>query len=117
MFATQPSSHITQNQVPFLLALALVLCGTNSQADSPISEQTNLTLILRQLDTIDRITHSSAALPTEDNARYSFDYPRLTAEIELIRQGIKAYQSPTRTQPRTPAELTGNYSRPADPQL
>lgn len=113
---TSQPSLIKKNQVPLALALILTICSTTTQADAPISEKTNLTLILRQLDTIDRITRSSAALPTEDNARYSFDYPRLTAEIELIRQGIKAFQSPTRAQPRTPPELTGNYSRPADPQ-
>ena len=31
----------------------------------------------------------------EDGARYAFDYSRFTAEIELIREGIKAQRSPT----------------------
>ncbi|WP_095101695.1 RAQPRD family integrative conjugative element protein [Pseudomonas sp. Irchel 3A5] len=95
------------------LMLALLFCFSNTQANSPISEQTNLSLILRQLNTIDRITRSSESLPVEDGSRYTFDYPRLSAEIELIRQGIKAYQSPTRAQPRHPPELTGHYLREA----
>ncbi|MDG6398411.1 RAQPRD family integrative conjugative element protein [Pseudomonas quasicaspiana] len=101
-----------QHHTPtFILALTLLFCGSSTQANSPTSEQTNLNLILRQLDTIDRITRSSESLPAKDGSRYTFDYPRLSAEIELIRQGIKAYQSPARAQPRHPPELTGNYLR------
>ncbi|MCD5976770.1 integrative conjugative element protein, RAQPRD family [Pseudomonas quasicaspiana] len=106
-------SQTNQYQPQFLLALTIFLCGTGSQASPAISEQTNLNLILRQLDTIDRITRSSESLPPEDGSRYTFDYPRLSAEIELIRQGIKAYQSPARAQPRHPPELTGHYLREA----
>jgi RAQPRD family integrative conjugative element protein len=102
-----------QQLTPFILALALFLCALNTHADSSVTEQTNLNLILRQLDTIDRITRSSESLPVEDGSRYTFDYPRLSAEIELIRQGIKAYQSPARAQPRHPPELTGHYLREA----
>ncbi len=104
-------ASISQHLAP--LMLALLFCGTKAQASPPISEQTNLNLILRQLDTIDRITRSSESLPAEDGSRYTFDYPRLRAEIELIRQGIKAYQSPARAQPRHPPELTGHYLREA----
>ncbi|MCV4286446.1 RAQPRD family integrative conjugative element protein [Pseudomonas capsici] len=93
----------------------MLLCGINTQADSPTSEATNLHLILRQLDTIERIARTSQALPPPEDARYSFDYPRFIAEIELIRQGIKAYQTPTRAQPRTPPELTGHYTRLQSP--
>ncbi|WP_349970769.1 RAQPRD family integrative conjugative element protein [Pseudomonas caspiana] len=102
-----------QHRTPFILALALFLCALNTLADSSVTEQTNLNLILRQLDTIDRITRSSESLPAEDGSRYTVDYPRLTEEIELIRQGIKAYQSPARAQPRQPPELTGHYLREA----
>ncbi|MCD5986485.1 hypothetical protein KDX30_01090 [Pseudomonas sp. CDFA 553] len=105
-------ASISQHLAPFMLAFLFSV--SNTQADSQISEQTNLNLILRQLDTIDRITRSSESLPAEDGSRYTFDYPRLSAEIELIRQGIKAYQSPARAQPRHPAELTGHYLREAE---
>jgi RAQPRD family integrative conjugative element protein len=104
---------LNQRPTPFILALAILLCASSAQANPLISEQTNLNLILRQLDTIDRITRSSESIPPEDGSRYTFDYPRLSAEIELIRQGIKAYQSPSRAQPRHPPELTGHYLREA----
>jgi RAQPRD family integrative conjugative element protein len=95
MPGTRTRSFLRQNIVPLALASLLVICGTNTQAGSPVTEQTSLELILRQLDTIDRISRSSAALPIEDGARYTFDYSRFTAEIELIREGIKAQRSPT----------------------
>ncbi len=103
------------HKLPITLSVVLLLCGINTQADSPASEATNLHLILRQLDTIERIARTSQALPPPEDARYSFDYPRFIAEIELIRQGIKAYQTPTRAQPRTPPELTGHYTRLQSP--
>ncbi|WP_349970777.1 RAQPRD family integrative conjugative element protein [Pseudomonas caspiana] len=106
------SAWIEQYRARFFLVLALLVWGANIHANTSIEEATNLNLILRQLDSIDRITRSSESLPTEDG-RYTFDYPRLSAEIELIRQGIKAYQSPARAQPRHPTELTGHYLREA----
>lgn len=105
------TSRTHQHLVPFLLALTLFLCGFNTRADSPASEATNLELIVRQLDAIDRLVRTSETLPTADNARYFFDYSRLTAEVELIRQGIKAYQTPSRAHPRMPPDLTGHYTR------
>lgn len=116
MPAPRTHSFLRENIVPLALASLLIICGTNTQAGSAVTEQTSLELILRQLDAIDRIARSSAALPIEDGARYAFDYPRFTAEIELIRDGIKAYQSPARAQPRHPPELTGHYLRQADRQ-
>jgi len=106
----RPNHH----QAPVVLALALLLCGANIHANGLVTEQTNLNLILRQLDAIDRLARSSQALPAEDGVRYTFDYPRFNAEIDLIRQGIKTYQAPARAQPRHPPELTGHYLREAD---
>lgn len=107
------SAWIEQYRARFFLVLALLVWGANIHANTSIEEATNLNLILRQLDSIDRITRFSESLPTEDGSRDTFDYPRLSAEIELIRQGIKAYQSPARAQPRQPPELTGHYLREA----
>lgn len=109
--AFKNTSTISQSWVPIILATTLLLCGLNTQADSPASESTNLELILRQLNAIERIALTSQALPVQDEARYTFDYPRLIAEIDLIRQGIKTYQTPIRAQPRLPPELTGHYTR------
>jgi RAQPRD family integrative conjugative element protein len=111
MRLTQPIQPKNQHVLPFAMALVLILCCINTQADSPVSESTNLELILRQLDAIDRIARASEALPVQDGARYFFDYPRFAAEIELMRQGIKAYQTPIRAQPRQAPELTGHYLR------
>lgn len=107
---SKPSSK-NQHLLPFTLALVLVLCGFNTQANSSASESTNLELILRQLDAIDRIARASEALPVQDGARYYFDYARLASEVELMRQGIRAYQTPIRAQPRQAPELTGHYLR------
>lgn len=109
--ALKNTSTSNPSWVPIALATTLLLCGLNTQADSPASESTNLELILRQLNAIERVALSSQAQPIQDEARYAFDYPRLIAEIDLIRQGIKAYQTPIRAQPRLPPELTGHYTR------
>lgn len=114
MPAPKLRSFALTHRVPLALALALSLCLVETQASPPPSEQTSLELILRQLDTIDRIAQSSEALPTEDGARYFFDYSRLANDLNLIRQGIKAYQTPSRAQPRQPPELTGHYTRQGD---
>ncbi len=74
------------------------------------SEHNNLALILRQLDAIERLAESTAQLPAADGARYFFDYPRLKADLDRVRQGIRGYLVPSRAQPRDPAELTGHYS-------
>ncbi len=82
-------------------------------------EQDQFSLILQQLDTIERLaTRSKAASTAEPNDRYRFDYPRLTEDIQRIRQGVKGYLSPTRAQPRDPGDLVGDYrldTPPAEP--
>lgn len=90
--------------LPF--GIALIAYGTQAA-----TSELGLDLLLRQLDTLDRIANTSKALPAEDGARYYFDFERLSADIDVIRQGIKAHQSPPRAQPRKPAELTGHYTR------
>lgn len=97
--ALKNPSITNRNWLLIALATTLLLCGRNTQADSPASESTNLKLILRQLNAIERVALTSQARPVQDEARYTFDYPRLIAEIDLIRQGIKAYQTPIRAQP------------------
>ncbi|MBF8745008.1 MAG: hypothetical protein E2581_19445 [Pseudomonas sp.] len=44
-----------------------------------------------------------------DGARYRFDYPRFSADLERIREGIHNYLSPSRAQPADLVELTGQY--------
>ncbi|MBX8544111.1 RAQPRD family integrative conjugative element protein [Pseudomonas cichorii] len=90
-----------------LLSLAIVH-GTSDAASA--HEQDQLSLIQRQLDTIERLTtQAEAAGRLEPNERYRFDYPRLTEDIQRIRQGVQGYLSPSRSQPRDPGELVGDY--------
>jgi RAQPRD family integrative conjugative element protein len=92
-----------------LLPLLLVTTQGVSLAVSA-EERTELSLILKQLDTVDvlarRAEASSAAGADE---RYRFDYSRLARDIERIRQGVQGYLSPSRSQPRDPGELVGDY--------
>jgi RAQPRD family integrative conjugative element protein len=91
------------------LLLSLAIVHGSSHAASA-QEQVQLSLILQQLDTIERLaTRAETASTAEPDARYRFDYPRLTQDIQRIRQGVRDYLSPFRAQPRDPAELVGDY--------
>ncbi len=76
------------------------------------SEHAHLAMLVRQLNMLDRLADQSARLPSDDDARYHFDYARLHADIARIRSGIQDYLSPPRAQPRDPAALLGNYRTP-----
>ncbi|WP_448144756.1 integrative conjugative element protein, RAQPRD family [Pseudomonas silesiensis] len=103
-----------------LLLLSLVIVHDSSYAASA-QEQVKLSLILQQLDTIERLTtRAETASTSEPDERYRFDYPRLSQDIQRIRQGVQGYLSPSRAQPRDPAELVGDYSLdtpPVEPSL
>ena len=102
----------------YLLPLVLIVVHGASLAGSD-PERGELGLILQQLDTIERLaTRAEAANASEPGERYRFDYPRLTQDIQRIRQGVQGYLSPSRAQPRDPAELVGDYrldTPPAEP--
>jgi RAQPRD family integrative conjugative element protein len=73
-------------------------------------EQDQFSLILQQLDTIERLaTRAETANTAESVERYRFDYPRLSQDIQRIRHGVQGYLSPSRAQPRDPSELVGDY--------
>ena len=74
------------------------------------SEQSNLAIMIRQLNTLEDTAQRSAQLTDEPGKRYYFDYPRLTRDIERIRLGLENYLTPSRAQPRDPVELSGSYS-------
>ncbi|WHS57685.1 RAQPRD family integrative conjugative element protein [Pseudomonas sp. G2-4] len=91
------------------LLLSLAIVHGSSYAASA-HEQDQLSLIQRQLDTIERLaTRAEAASTAEPVERYRFDYPRLSKDIQRIRQGVQGYLSPARAQPRDPGELIGDY--------
>ncbi|MBS7415805.1 RAQPRD family integrative conjugative element protein [Pseudomonas syringae] len=100
------------------LLLSLAIVNGSSYAASA-HEQDQLSLIQRQLDTIERLaTRAEAASTAEPVERYRFDYLRLSKDIQRIRQGVQGYMSPSRAQPRDATELVGDYrldALPAEP--
>ena len=91
------------------LLLSLAIVQGSSYAASA-QEQTQFSLILQQLDTIERLaTRAETASTAEYSERYRFDYSRLSQDIQRIRQGVQGYLSPSRAQPRDPAEPVGDY--------
>lgn len=97
------------------LLLSLAIVDGSSYAASG-HEQDQLSLVQQQLDTIERLAaRAKASSQSETHDRYRFDYPRLTQDIQRIRRGVKDYLSPSRAQPRDPAELVGDYRLDAPP--
>ncbi|MHC8380574.1 integrative conjugative element protein, RAQPRD family [Pseudomonas sp. LB3P14] len=93
----------------YFLLLSLIIVQGSSYAASA-HEQEQLSLVQQQLDTIERLaTRSATATTSEPDDRYRFDYPRLSRDIQRIRHGVQDYLSPSRAQPRDPAELVGDY--------
>lgn len=90
-----------------LLSLAIV---DGSSYAASAHEHDQLSLVQQQLDTIEHLaTRAEATRASEPDERYRFDYPRLTLDIQRIRQGVQNYLSPSRAQPRDPGELAGDY--------
>ncbi|POF88768.1 integrative conjugative element protein, RAQPRD family [Pseudomonas putida] len=73
-------------------------------------ERSDLGLIQRQFTAIDQLAdRAKSSSENIDGARYRFDYPMLTADLERIRQGIHKYLSPSRAQPADMDDLIGDY--------
>lgn len=79
-------------------------------AAASASEQSNLDVMIRQLNALENTARHSANIPDEPGQRYFFDYPRLAGDIARIRHGLQAYLTPSRAQPRDPVELSGQYT-------
>ncbi|HEX8595052.1 MAG TPA: RAQPRD family integrative conjugative element protein [Pseudomonas sp.] len=98
------------------LLLSLAIVDGSSYAASA-HEQDQLSLVQRQLDIIERIAmQAEATSATKHDERFRFDYPRLIRDIQRIRLGVQGYFSPSRAQPRDPAELVGDYRFDAQPR-
>lgn len=99
----------------FLLLSLAIVHGSSYAASA--HEQVQLSLIQQQLDIIQRLaTQAAAASIAEPSDRYRFDYPRLSQDIQRIRQGVQDYMSPSRAQPRDANELVGDYRLDALPE-
>ncbi|GKT26686.1 RAQPRD family integrative conjugative element protein [Acidovorax sp. SUPP3334] len=92
-----------------LFASLLPMGHPAAAADDAEIERERLTAIVRQLDLIDRLVGQSSAAAPDAPARYHFDYPRLNADLQRVRAGIRDYLTPQRAQPREPAALSGEY--------
>lgn len=90
--------------------LMLTVIAFHSDCFAAGEHEQQLSLLIRQLDTLDTLVlRASRDEAPESNTRYRFDYPRLTQDIQRIRQGVKNYLSPSRAQPRDSTELVGEY--------
>ena len=90
--------------------LMFTLIAAHSDSYAAGEQEQQLTLLIRQLDTLDTLVQRASRFEAaKSNTRYRFDYPRLTHDIQRIRQGVKGYLSPSRAQPRDPTELVGDY--------
>jgi len=93
----------------------IVLLGANT--GSPValaasgSENTNIEIMIRQLNALEDTARRSAKLTDEPGKRFYLDYQRLTDDIKRIRQALEGYLTPSRTQPRDPVEIFGTYTR------
>ena len=90
--------------------LLLTVIAFHSDCFAAGGQEQQLSLLIRQLDTLDTLVlRASRDEAPESNTRYRFDYPRLTEDIQRIRQGVQYYLSPSRAQPRDSTELVGEY--------
>ncbi|WP_338495793.1 RAQPRD family integrative conjugative element protein [Pseudomonas sp. WP18] len=100
-------------RISFLLTLLTVHGSLYAES---AQEHVRLTSIQQQVDNIERIAAQAQAANTpEPIERYRFDYPRLSHDIQRIRQGVQDYLSPSRAQPRDPGELAGDYRLDSPP--
>lgn len=101
------------HSIGLIPALLLGLCLVDQAgADDATPEHARLAAALRQLDSIERLVAQQAVQEPDERARYYFDYSRLAADLERVRNGIRDYLTPSRAQPRDPAELLGDYRQP-----
>lgn len=110
-------SSASRHQAPGLVFVLMLSLGLTSHADADDStpEHARLAAALRQLDNIERLVAQQAAQPLDESSRYHFDYARLAADLQRVRNGIRDYLTPTRAQPRDPALLLGDYRQSASP--
>ncbi len=112
-----PAIKLTPARLQICLATFLFcspLLLSHAHAAGTASEQANVEVMIRQLNAMEAVAQRSAEIPNESGQRFHFDYPRLVSDIARIRQGLQDYLSPSRAQPRDPAEISGSYSVNAD---
>lgn len=92
------------------MLLAMLPCAQGSEKDE-------LALVMKQLDQLQQSLERARIVAVQDKTaqRFYFDYPRMTDDINSIRQGIAHYLEPSRAQPVPPLNVHGQYRREANP--
>ena len=105
--ASYPLDFAMNTSTSALLLTCVMSLGAVAQ-DAP--ERSDLGLVQRQITAIELLgARASSGSVDAAGARYRFDYSRLAADLERVRQGIQKYLSPSRAQPADLVELTGGY--------
>ena len=91
-----------------MLVAGLAICWSAQSADNAL-ENTQLALLVRQLDQLERTALDAQRLSDSHTHRYHFDYARFQVDLARIRSGVEDYLSPPRAQPRDAEELSGQY--------
>ncbi len=102
-----PHQSLRRSCLAVLACSALVAQGAFAAS---ASEQANLEVMIRQLNALEDTAHRSAQGADEPGQRFYFDYSRLAADLQRIRQGLQDYMTPSRAQPRDPSDLSGDYT-------
>lgn len=93
---------------PYSLLITCLVALTAAAQD--VRERSDFGLMQRQIDALELLADRARNSASDtDQARYRFDYLKLTADLERIRRGISNYLSPSRAQPAELVELAGDY--------
>ncbi|UQI28517.1 RAQPRD family integrative conjugative element protein [Pseudomonas bijieensis] len=90
----------------FLLAFVGKATAT---ANEIVDEHTRLSIVLRELNAIERLAAAGDLANIPASSRYHFNYGYLRADIARVSVGIRAYLSPQRATPREVVLLQGSY--------
>lgn len=106
--------HVRPLTVYSWTALLLITSSSTCAAEASY-ERTQLSLLLRQLETLERMTEQGSTLPLDPQSRYHFDYSRLLEDLIRVRTGVQHYLTPQRAQPRDAVLILGNYQNEREP--
>lgn len=98
---------VSSLKIPIAAFMLSVMQSTAIAAGA--SEQTNIQVMIRQLNALEDSARRSAQVSQEPGQRYAFDYERLAGDLQRIRSGLEQYLTPSRAQPRDAAQLSGEY--------
>lgn len=104
--------HNSRRITVALLTIAMLGVAGNVNAAEPRDaiQREDIALIEKQLQRIDVVIDRLAQRQRQQpNRRVILDINRLRADVADVRNGLRAYLSPPRMQPRQPTPLAGAY--------